>query len=664
MIGRVGTDEEKARVRPRPEVEQENGMSGSSRVICGLAVWLGLAAGLGRADPPPTGAPLRVDLLPPPLGARGVDLLPPPLAGNVDLLTRPVGPEQSGPSEPDPGLALVSIPFDPALGFAGPSSVVPRSGSNAEFDTVEDRWRIGFPEWDRYDKGHPPLFEYPYTLGRWFNPYTQHVLKGDYPIIGQNTFLNISGSGSVLFEGRNLPTAASPPLPGVPRPVIGDFFSRTGQFAHSELYSLTFDLFHGDAAFKPVDWRVRVTPAFGLNVISAQTRRVISPDPNRGDILELSWATLQEWFVEWKLADLSPQYDFVSIRVGSQPFTSDFRGFIYSDTNRGVRLFGNFDSNRTQYNLVYFRQQEKDSVTQLNTFNDRNQDIVIANLYRQDFFFPGYNVEASFHFNNDSPSFQIARNGSQVRPDPVGARMPHRVEAYYLGLAGDGHIGPISLSHAFYQVLGHDSMNPLAGAPQTISAQMAALELSYTRDWTRFRVSGFWASGDENTKNGRATGFDGIFDNTNFAGPFSFFRRQRIPLFGVGVPNDQSLYPDLRSSRIQGQSNFVNPGLFLVNAGVDFDVTPRLRVVNNVNFLWFDDTSSLQALTLLPHIDRSIGLDVSSGFEYRPLLNNNVIINCGLAGLAPGSGYKQVYNPTGTGGIFLLSGFLELVLAF
>jgi hypothetical protein len=193
---------------------------------------------------------------------------------------------------------------------------------------------------------------------------------------------------------------------------------------------------------------------------------------------------------------------------------------------------------------------------------------------------------------------------------------------------------------------------------------MAALELSYTRDWTRFRVSGLWASGDENTKNGRATGFDSIFDNTNFGGVFSFFRRQRIPLFGVGVPNDVSLFPDLRSTRLQGQSNFVNPGLFLVNAGVDFDVTPRLRIVNNANLLWFDNTSSLEALTQLPHVDRSIGLDVSTGFEYRPLLNNNVIINCGLAGLAPGSGYKQVYNTTGSGGIILLSGFLEVVLAF
>ena len=43
---------------------------------------------------------------------------------------------------------------------------------------------------------------------------------------------------------------------------------------------------------------------------------------------------LEEWFFETKLADLSPNYDFVSVRAGSQPFVSDFRGFIFADTNR------------------------------------------------------------------------------------------------------------------------------------------------------------------------------------------------------------------------------------------------------------------------------------------------------------------------------------------
>src|SRR5439155_20142749 len=107
-----------------------------------------------------------------------------------------------------------------------------------------------------------------------------------------------------------------------------------------------------------------------------------------------TYITLQEWFAEAKLFDVGSEYDFVSIRAGSQPFTSDFRGFIFSDTNRGVRLFGSLNGNRDQFNLAYFRQLEKETNSGLNSFDDRNQNIVIANFYRQDFLFPGYTANA------------------------------------------------------------------------------------------------------------------------------------------------------------------------------------------------------------------------------------------------------------------------------
>ena len=91
---------------------------------------------------------------------------------------------------------------------------------------------------------------------------------------------------------------------------------------------------------------------------------------------------------------------------------------------------------------------------------------------------------------------------------------------------------------------------------------MAALELSYDRDWARFRTCGFYASGDGNINNSTPTGFDTILDNPNFAGgEFSYWQRQQIPLFGVNLTQRNSLVADLRSSKIQGQSNFVNPGM-------------------------------------------------------------------------------------------------------
>jgi hypothetical protein len=494
------------------------------------------------------------------------------------------------------------------------------------------------------------------------------VLKGDYPIIGQHTFFKFSALLSNLYEFRQIPTATTP-FESTARPGTIDFFGRPNQSFVANNLLLSFDLFHGDTtAFKPMDWRVKLTPAFNGNFLQVQELGVVSPDVLDGTTRNRGWVTMQEYFAEAKLADLSPQYDFMSLRVGSQPFTSDFRGFIFSDINRAVRLFGTLNGNRDQFNLVYFRQAEKDTNSGLNSFKDRNQNIAIANYFHQDFLFPGYTFQGSVHYNDDGPSFLFDRNKFLVRPDPVGNYTPHRVQAVYLGMAGDGHIDRFNVSHAFYWALGRDSMNPMASQPTDINGKMGALELSYDRDWARFRVSGFYQSGDGNPNDSHATGFDSILDNVNFAGSeFSFWGRQQIPLFGVNIVQRNSIFSDLRSSKIQGQSNFVNPGLWIINAGVDFDITPKLRMINNANFMWFDKTAVLEQFTFQGAIDREIGLDLSCGFEYRPLLSNNIIMLFGASTLIPSNGFKQIYN--GFGSPYskadpLFAAFAEVVLAF
>jgi hypothetical protein len=118
--------------------------------------------------------------------------------------------------------------------------------------------------------------------------------------------------------------------------------------------------------------------------------------------------------------------------------------------------------------------------------------------------------------------------------------------------------------------------------------------------------------------------------------------------------------PDLRSSKIQGQTNFVNPGLYLVNLGVDFDLTPKLKMINNVNELWFDDTKSLRTFVFQNRITAHIGTDISTGIEYRPFLSNNTIVKCGVSTLIPGEGFRQLYDPLRGTVHPLLAGFLEL----
>ncbi len=69
--------------------------------------------------------------------------------------------------------------------------------------------------------------------------------------------------------------------------------------------------------------------------------------------------------------------------------------------------------------------------------------------------------------------------------------LQHGIRAYYLGWTSNGHIGRVNVSHAFYQALGHDTLNPIAGRRVDINGRMAALELSVDKDWVRFRSSFF-----------------------------------------------------------------------------------------------------------------------------------------------------------------------------
>ncbi|HZN35547.1 MAG TPA: hypothetical protein VFB80_17080, partial [Pirellulaceae bacterium] len=237
----------------------------------------------------------------------------------------------------------------------------------------------------------------------------------------------------------------------------------------------------------------------------------------------------------------------------------------------------------------------------------------------------------------------------------------------YLGWSGDGHINRFNITHAFYWVLGKDELNPIAGEPQDINAQMFAVELSYDRDWMRFRTSYFFASGDSDVSFGNrvATGFDTILDNPNFAGgQFSYWNRQQIKLFGVNLVNRLSLVPDLRSSKFQGQSNFVNPGLQLINLGVDADLTPRLKLIGNCNFLWFNQTEVLQTFVFQDDIATNIGVDLSLGAEYRPLLSNNIIMVGGVSCLIPGGGFRDLYNPLVGRVDALAAGFLNVIMTY
>jgi hypothetical protein len=573
-------------------------------------------------------------------------------------------PQPGAPAAPAPGAAPAAplqTPMDPPLGFVGQSGVPHVSQSTSDFLPLPDRWRLGFPRWDRYGRSGEATVDSPHVEGRWWDPYNLNVLKGDYPIIGQQIFFSLTAISDTLVEARKLPTPAGITTA---RSGTNPFFGEGEQTFVNQNFILTFELFHGLSAFKPRDWEIRFTPVFNINYLDTRELSAVSPNPQESTSrFDTDVIGIQELLVEYHLGDLSPYYDFWSSRIGIQPFISDFRGFIFADNELGVRILGNYFNNRIQYNAVYFRMLEKDTNSGLNRLADREQNVVIANLYIQDVFWPGYTTQFSFHYNNDQKSTRFDDNGFIVRPAAIGAVKEHEIDAYYLGWTGDGHIGRFNVTHAFYQVLGHDSLNPIAGQRTDINAQMVALEGSIDIDWLRPKASFLWASGDGNPRDDTARGFDTIFDNPNFAGgPFSFFVRQGIGLTGarVNLVNRNSLVPDLRSSKEQGQPNFVNPGLFLFNVGLDAFITPKLKGSFNLNYLRFQDAASLRTLLFQAKIRDEIGWDASLGLTYRPLLNDNVIVTAGFAGFFPGEGFRDIYQKND----FLYSAFATLTLTY
>jgi hypothetical protein len=523
-----------------------------------------------------------------------------------------------------------------------PREMTPEVASNSEHSAVPrpNRWILDYSEWDRYPGREG---EYPVTFGRWYDPFNRNKLKGDYPLFG-NTFFNFTGTSVTGIDVRRLyiPSGVSAANPG-----STEFFGSGAQQFIAQTFRFSFDLFHGDTSFRPIDWRIRITPAVNLTQLWTDQNGVVNIDVRRGTNRTDAWASLQEAFGEVKIRDLSPTFDFISIRAGIQQFNSDFRGFVFADEQPAIRVFGNLRSNRIQYNAAYFYMLEKDTNSGLNTFRPRDQQVAVANVYIQDFFAKGYTTSFSYLYNRDQATIHYDENGFLVRPAPIGAVTPHQIRAHYAGWTGSGHIGRINVNHAFYQTFGTDEKNPVAGKRTYINAQLAAAELSIDKDWLRPRVAFLFTSGDKNPTDGRARGFDSIIDSENFAGGFfSFFNREGIRLTGTGVAltAPESFYPSLRSSKDEGQASFVNPGLLLWNAGLDADLTPNLKAITNFSYMRFHHTEPLQYLLFQSQIPVSLGFDYSVGFIYRPLLSDNMTFIGGVSGFTPGSGLRKIYT--------------------
>ena len=528
-------------------------------------------------------------------------------------------------------------------------SPVPRPGLPDFVDSVPlpDRWRIvdslGYQE-------------------HWWDPYNRNLLKADRPLFS-DWFFNVGIISDSQLQLRQVPT-----------PVGGSSTSRANEFdvigsdtqrAFSQTVATEFVLYEGDTVFKPPDWEIRFTPAFNFNYTELKEVEGLSPDPRLGRVRTDDFVGIQAAFVDKHLRNDSDRFDFDSVRVGIQPFSTDFRGFLFQDNQLGVRLFGTRENNVYQYNVAYFRRIEKDTNSGLNDLTQplRHDDVVVMNLYRQDTPTTGFTsqVTAVYNRNREDEDAYYDKNGFQVRPALFGRESARHYDVLYLGYNGDGHFGPLNLTASAYYVYGKDRPEPFTDSTATISAAFAAAELSTDFDWIRPRLSLLYASGDHNPYDHKETGFDAILENPQFAGAdTSYWISQAIPLIGgggVALSGPNGVLADLRSSKDEGQSNFTNPGTMLAGVGADLDVLPVLRLSFNANDIFFENTAVLEAARNQGGISKHLGYDLSTSLIWRPLMSQNIVLRASYAKLIPGAGYEQLFG-AGHPGYFLFNAIL------
>jgi len=516
----------------------------------------------------------------------------------------------------------------------------PPTSAQRDAEGIPDRWRITSMLGQRRNL---------------LDPYHgDNVLKGDRPLFGEDWFINLLGISDTVIEPRRFPVPVG--FTGTDQPGSVDTQGDGEQLLLSQSFIVETVLYKGDTVFKPPDYEFRFTPVFNISRLSAEENGIVKSAATAGKMRSDNVVGVQALFIDKHLRNVSDRYDFDSVRLGIQPFITDFRGFLFQDSPIGARLFGTRGNNRYQYNLAWFRRLEKDASSGLNNVFElgsdalRDDDLYLANLYVQDFPVRGFTTQGTVVYNRNREGDEVLfdGNGFIQRPASLGLGRGSDYDVTYVGLNGDGHFGRWNFTGALYGAVGSMERGTFVDRGQNVRAGFAAAELSRDYSWARFRLSLAYATGDEDPFDDRATGFDAIFENPQFAGAdASFYIRQPVPLIGggrVALSGRNGFLNSLRSSKELGQSNFVNPGLLLAGAGVDFDFTPTLRVSGNFNYLGFAKTEVLQVARAQGPIDRELGVDASFALTWRPLAIQNIVARLSVAALIPGSGYEALFD--------------------
>jgi hypothetical protein len=571
-------------------------------------------------------------------------------------LAEPDQPQATAqPDEPPPTPPVDETPLEARRRPGQPQSELPEAVRQENPDAVAPPPMEAFPRELMSVPDRWRLIEAVGVKSRLWDPYNQNTFKADRPLFKTNDwFISLTGISDTVIEPRSFPIPVS--VQTTERSGSLDVFGRSTSLVLSQTGIVGFSILKGSTAYKPPTIELRAVVAFNENYVDVPERRVLDVRPSRPTHRTDGFIGVQELFVDYHIRNVSDRYDFDSIRVGIQPFSSDFRGFLFQDNQLGVRLFGNRDNNRFQYNLAAFWRIEKDTNSGLNDVTQRIRDdyVFLANVYRQDLPVPGLTSQLSvvYNMNREGNEIHIDHNGFPVRPALIGNLRGRDYDVVYLGYNADGHWGRYNLSASAYYAIGEDRNSIFTSKKADIRSFFVAAEPSIDFDWIRVRASALYASGDRKPYNNTETGFDAIVENPQFAGSdTSYWIRQTIPFAGGGrvifINSRNGVLNDLRSSKDEGQSNFNNPGTGLLGLGGDFDVLPQLRLTANVNHLWFANTAVVRASRQEGSISTDLGWDVSASAIYRPLLNQNVVLRLSGAVFDAGKGFKDLFANRG-----------------
>ena len=149
---------------------------------------------------------------------------------------QPERPSDWTPPPPGPVSGqLFQTPTDAPLGFTGRSSVLPRETQTTRTSSPS---RTAGASASRSGTATARAIRRatttPTSAGHWWDPFNQNVLKGDYPIIGQHTFLEHHRDQPVASsKAAQVPTATTP-FESTRGPFQEEFFGSPNQFVYTQ----------------------------------------------------------------------------------------------------------------------------------------------------------------------------------------------------------------------------------------------------------------------------------------------------------------------------------------------------------------------------------------------------------------------------------------------